>query len=144
MSAPQPVSNWWYLLPILLGIIGAIIAWFRIRKTDPRKARNMIIVGLGLTLVGGVTGDYLLDPWLDELEQVDLWCAEQFDAAIADPDRFQDSTVMLKNGCFTHFEDWRHSSVSINDGTAEKVLNEKGTSISEMVQHNIKRESGLD
>jgi hypothetical protein len=144
MSAPQPVSNWWYLLPIIFGIIGGIIAWFRFRKTDPNKARKFMITGLLLTLVFGVTGDYLLDPWLDELEQVNLWCAEQFDAAIADPVKYQDSTEMLDNYCFTNFEDWKYSSVSINDGTAEKVLNEKGTSISEVIQHNIKRESGLD
>jgi hypothetical protein len=144
MSATKPVSNWWYLLPILLGIIGAVVAWFRIRKADPRKARNMIIVGLGLTLIGGGSGDYLLDPWFDELEQIDLWCAEQFDLAIADPVKYQDSTVMLKNGCFTHFEAWKHSSVSYNDGTAEKILNEKGTSISEVVQLNVQREQGLD
>ena len=143
MSAPQPVSNWWYLLPIIFGIIGGIIAWFRFRKTDPSKARKFMISGLLLTLVFGVTGDYLLDPWLDELEQVNLWCAEQFDELIAG-NLSPDSTEMLENYCFTNFEDWKYSSVSINDGTAEKVIEEKGFRLDEMVQHNIKRESGLD
>ena len=143
MNATQPASNWWYLLPILLGILGAIIAWFRLRKTDPKKARNMIIVGFGLTLVGWVSGDYLLDPWFDELEQVNLWCAEEFDKAIAgeiDPGVYG----MIENECFLNFDDWRHSSISLNDGTAQKVLDEKGMSVSEMVQHNVKRELGLD
>ncbi len=144
MSAHNPVSNWWYLLPILFSIVGGLVAWYRFRKTDPRKARNMIIVGLSLILIQGVTGDYLLNPWFNELEQVNLWCAEQFDAAIYDPVKYSDSTAMLENHCFTYFEDWKNHSSSINDGTAEELLDEKGTNISEMVQHNIKREMGLN
>ena len=143
MSASQPISNWWYLLPIIFGIIGGIITWVRFRKTDPNKARKFMITGLLLTLAFGVAADYLLDPWLDELEQVNLWCAAQFDEVIAGTVS-QDSTKMLENYCFTNFEYWKYSSVSYNDGTAEKTLNEKGTSISEMVQHNIQREYGLD
>ena len=143
MNATKPASNWWYLLPILLGIIGAIIAWFRLRKTDPRKARNMIIVGFSLTLVDWIVVDYYVNPWFGELEQVNLWCAEEFDKAISDE---IDASVyhMIENECFTHFDDWKHDSISLNDGTAESVLNEKGMTISEMVQHNIKRELGLD
>ena len=143
MSATKPASNWWYLLPILLGIIGAIIAWFRLRKTDPKKARNMIIVGFGLTLVDWIAFDYYTNPWFDELDQVNHWCAEEFDRAIAgEIDRA--GYKMIENECFLNFDDWKEYSVSLNDGTAEKVIEESGMSISEMVQHNIQRELGLD
>lgn len=142
MSASQPVSNWWYLLPIIFGIIGGIIAWFRFRKTHPNKARMFIIVGLVLTLVLGVAGDYLVDPWFEEFEQVNQWCAAEFDKLFFE-DGDINSTVMIENYCFTYFEDWKHSSQAYTDGTAEKYLNSIDTSIQEIVQHNVLRESEL-
>ena len=45
-------SNWWYLLPIFLGIIGGIIAYFAIRKDDPPKAKKCIYLSLILLAVG--------------------------------------------------------------------------------------------
>jgi uncharacterized membrane protein len=39
-------SNWWYLLPIFLGIIGGIIAYFAIRNDDLAKAKNCLFLGL--------------------------------------------------------------------------------------------------
>ncbi len=143
MSTTQPVSNWWYILPILLGIIGALIAWICIRRIDPSKARKIIIVGLSMTLVGWISGDYMLDPWFDELEQLNHWCAEEFDRAIAG-EIYRAGYKMIENECFLNFDDWKDSSVSLNDGTAEKVIEESGMSLDEMVQHNVKRESGLD
>jgi len=43
-------SKWWYLFPILLGIIGGVIAYFLIRHDDPKKAKNCIIIGIILTV----------------------------------------------------------------------------------------------
>jgi len=45
-------SNWWYILPILFGIIGGIIAYFAIRKDDREKAKKCIYLGLILLAVG--------------------------------------------------------------------------------------------
>lgn len=52
MHSEKPRSNWWYLLPIFLGLIGGIIAYFVIRKDDPKKAKNCIYIGIGLAIVG--------------------------------------------------------------------------------------------
>ena len=45
-------SNWWYLLPIFLGIIGGIIAYFAIRKDDRPKAKKCLYLGLIFFAVG--------------------------------------------------------------------------------------------
>jgi len=37
-------SSWWYILPILFGIIGGIIAYFAIRKDDRQKPKNACIL----------------------------------------------------------------------------------------------------
>ena len=52
MEPERQRSNWWYLLPIFLGIIGAIIAYFAIRKDDLPKAKKCIYLGLILLDVG--------------------------------------------------------------------------------------------
>jgi len=38
-------SPLWYELPLILSIIGGIIAYYKIRKDDPKKARNCLILG---------------------------------------------------------------------------------------------------
>lgn len=46
-TTPQKVvSSAWYILPILLGIIGGIIAWLVNRDDDPVKARKFLILGV--------------------------------------------------------------------------------------------------
>lgn len=57
-SAQNPVRARWYLLPIFVGWLGGIIAYLLTRKRNPKRARNMLIVGfipsmiyLGLFLV---------------------------------------------------------------------------------------------
>lgn len=44
-------SNWWYVLPFFLGMIGGIISYFMIRKDDPVKAQECVWVGIIVTLV---------------------------------------------------------------------------------------------
>ena len=45
-------SNWWYLLPIFLGVIGGIIAYLALRKDDREKAKKCMYLGLILLAVG--------------------------------------------------------------------------------------------
>jgi len=53
MSYPEkPRSNAWFLLPIFFGVIGGIIAFFILRKDDPRKAKNCLYLGLAFMLIG--------------------------------------------------------------------------------------------
>jgi len=53
MSHPQKSrSNVWYLLPILVGMIGGIIAYLIIRKDDPHKAKNCIYIGIVMMAIG--------------------------------------------------------------------------------------------
>jgi len=52
MDPEKQRSNWWYLLPIFLGIIGGIIAYFAIRRDDHQKAKKCLYLGLILGSVG--------------------------------------------------------------------------------------------
>jgi hypothetical protein len=45
-------SNFWYLLPIFLSLIGGIIAYFILRNSDPKKAKNCIFIGIGVLILG--------------------------------------------------------------------------------------------
>ena len=44
-------SRCWFLLPIFLGIVGGIIAYFVLRHEDPAKAKNCILLGTILTAI---------------------------------------------------------------------------------------------
>ena len=52
MQPEKQRSSWWYILPILFGIIGGIIAYFAIRKDDREKAKKCIYLGLIMLAVG--------------------------------------------------------------------------------------------
>ena len=58
-------SNAWFLLPIFLGIIGGVIAFFVLRKDDPKKAMNCLILGLIFMAIGIIfnllAGDVVMD-----------------------------------------------------------------------------------
>ena len=45
------MSSAWWLLPILFGTLGGIVAWALTRGRDPRMARNMLLTGIALSLV---------------------------------------------------------------------------------------------
>lgn len=49
---PKTRSNWWFLAPLLFSIAGGIIAFFIIRKDDPQKAKQVLIVGIVLFVLG--------------------------------------------------------------------------------------------
>jgi len=44
------VSAAWWLLPIFFSVIGGIIAWVCVKDTDPRMAKNCLILGIILTV----------------------------------------------------------------------------------------------
>jgi hypothetical protein len=46
------VSGWWWILPIVMGWLGGLIAWLVVRDDDPQTARWMLIVGIAITVVG--------------------------------------------------------------------------------------------
>ena len=48
----KPRSNIWFLLPILFGIIGGIIAFFVLRQDDPNKAKNCLFIGIVFMIIG--------------------------------------------------------------------------------------------
>ena len=41
-------SRWWFLLPILVNIVGGVIAYFALRHDDPRKALDCLWCGIAL------------------------------------------------------------------------------------------------
>ncbi len=41
----------WWLLPILFGFLGGLVAFLVNRQVDPRAARAMLLVGAGLSLI---------------------------------------------------------------------------------------------
>ena len=45
-------SNWWYLAPLLAGIIGGICAYFALRKDDLPKAKKCLYLSLILGAIG--------------------------------------------------------------------------------------------
>ena len=52
MEHEKTRSNWWYLLPILVGLIGGIIAYWVLRHDDPKKAKKCLYTGIVLAIVG--------------------------------------------------------------------------------------------
>ena len=52
MQPEKQRSNWWYLVPIFLGIIGGIIAYFALRNDDRQKAKKCLYIGLVLFAIG--------------------------------------------------------------------------------------------
>ena len=53
--AEKPSAAYW-LLPIFLSWIGGIIAWAVTKDKDPKMAKNMLILGLVLTVVYVIIG----------------------------------------------------------------------------------------
>jgi hypothetical protein len=57
----------WYLLPIFMGIVGGIIGYFEVRNDDPRLAKRLLYIGLGITAISIIllffliTSIFLLD-----------------------------------------------------------------------------------
>ncbi len=67
MYPEKPRSNWWFLLPIFLGLIGAVIAYFVLRHDDPKKAKNCLYLGIALFAIG-IMIEWIFGAQLMELE----------------------------------------------------------------------------
>ena len=52
MQPEKERSNCWYLVPIFLGLIGGIVAYFALRNDDRRKAKNCLFLGIILGVLG--------------------------------------------------------------------------------------------
>jgi uncharacterized membrane protein YeaQ/YmgE (transglycosylase-associated protein family) len=52
MHPEKTRSNLWFLLPIFLGLIGGLIAFFILRQDDPKKAKNCLYLGIILAIIG--------------------------------------------------------------------------------------------
>ena len=50
-ATQRAVSGVWWLLPILFGLIGGLIAWLVNKEADPGRARAMLIVGVVMSLL---------------------------------------------------------------------------------------------
>jgi hypothetical protein len=48
----KKASYLWYALSIVFAIIGGVIAYFVLRKSDPKKARNCLLLGIGMVVLG--------------------------------------------------------------------------------------------
>ena len=44
-------SRWWYLVPIIFGLVGGVIGYFALRNDDPKIAKNCLIIGGILTII---------------------------------------------------------------------------------------------
>ena len=61
-------SNFWFLLPIFLGLIGGLIAYFVLRQDDPKKAKNCLYLGIILAIIG-LAINVLILTQIPEIEQ---------------------------------------------------------------------------
>lgn len=50
-AGARRVHGAWWLLPILLGWLGGLIAWLVNRDVDPRLARSMLVTGIGISVL---------------------------------------------------------------------------------------------
>jgi uncharacterized membrane protein YeaQ/YmgE (transglycosylase-associated protein family) len=51
---PRKVNGAWWLLPILVGWLGGLIAWLVNKDVDRRVARNMLITGIVVSVIAVV------------------------------------------------------------------------------------------
>jgi len=49
--ATRRVSGAWWLLPIFMGWLGGLIAWLVNKDADPRRARQMLFTGIGISVL---------------------------------------------------------------------------------------------
>lgn len=66
-------SSWWFLLPIFFSIIGGIIAYFVIKEDDPKKAKNCLLLGIILTIMGFAIFFVPLLIGMSFMPRMDMW-----------------------------------------------------------------------
>ncbi|MEX2193441.1 MAG: hypothetical protein WD717_08725 [Nitrosarchaeum sp.] len=60
MEQVKTRSSVWYLLPIFVGLIGGIIAYWILRHDDPKKAKKCLYVGIALAIIGIVINIFIM------------------------------------------------------------------------------------
>ena len=58
-------SSMWYLLPIFVGLIGGVIAYWILRHDDPKKAKKCVYIGIILAIVGIVINILIMTQIVD-------------------------------------------------------------------------------
>ena len=51
-SEPAKPTDWWYLVPLLFGLLGGVIMYVTLRKEDEGMASGGLFLGLGITVFG--------------------------------------------------------------------------------------------
>jgi len=74
LSEERRRSGFWYLLPLIFGIIGGVIAYFVIKQDDPIKAKYCLYLGIA-HLVIDIAGLW----WFTFFERWLLWNIESKD-----------------------------------------------------------------
>lgn len=49
-------SNWWYLAPVFLGLLGGFIMFLVLRKEDNETAKTGLVIGIIVQVVGIFVG----------------------------------------------------------------------------------------
>jgi hypothetical protein len=62
VGAGRPSHPAWWLLPILMGWMGGLLAWLLIRDQDPMRARAMLVAGIVSTIAWIVVYSLLVVP----------------------------------------------------------------------------------
>jgi uncharacterized membrane protein len=45
------VSVLWWLLPLFFGILGGIVAYFAVKKRNPKTAKKLLLFGVVMTII---------------------------------------------------------------------------------------------
>ncbi len=73
VNTPKKSSIFWYLVPIIFGIIGGGGAYYWLRKSDPKKAKYCLLIGLGITIIWFANGGSDSNsPIIEKNNEVDL------------------------------------------------------------------------
>jgi len=48
----EEIEKWEYLWPILFGILGGLFLYFRYRYKNPKAARDGLLIGIGISVIG--------------------------------------------------------------------------------------------
>ena len=59
MSEPRTRSKAWYILPVFMGIIGGIIAYFAVKRDDPKLGNNCLKVGIVMFVINLSVGFFI-------------------------------------------------------------------------------------
>ena len=53
---PKKISHWAYILPILFGIIGALIGYLYLREKSMEMAKHNLLIGIATSLLTPIGG----------------------------------------------------------------------------------------